>query len=482
MTSNTTYLPATDGLPGEDTAPQSGVDEASATASPRVLGFSTRQVHAADTPDLTHGARINPVYLSAGFLFEDFDEAEQRFSGEGGGYVYSRINNPTNIAVEKLLADLEGGAGATLVASGQAASTVAVLGIVKAGDHVLSAPSIYEGTRALFRHNFARLGIEVEFVEHPNDPQDWLRRVRPNTRLFFGEVIPNPKNDLIDLAAIADAAHEARVPFVVDSTLATPYLIRPIEHGVDVVIHSTSKFLAGHGNAIGGVVIDAGRFDWAAEAERYPHLAAPAAGQEGPSLIEKFGKLAGFAYTRGAIASRFGPSLSPFNAFLLQQGIETLSLRIERHVASALAIARWLELQPEVSSVDYSGLPSHPQHELALRYFPRGQGSVFAFTLRGGREAARTVIDAVEIFSRMTHVGDVRSLILHPPTTTHSKLSAAERERAGIFDGLVRLSVGIEDADDLIADLDRAFRILRGEDLPSLLAGTAAAYTPAEGL
>jgi len=454
---------------------------AEATA-PRALGFSTRQVHAADTPDLTHGARINPVYLSAGFVFDDFDEAQQRFSGEGGGYVYSRINNPTNAAVEKLLADLEGGAGATLVSSGQAATTVGILGIVHAGDHVLSAPSIYEGTRALFRHNFARLGIEVEFVEHPNDPEDWTRRVRPNTRLFFGEVIPNPKNDLIDLAAIADAAHEARVPFAVDATLATPYLIRPIEHGVDVVIHSTSKFLAGHGNAIGGVVIDAGRFDWAAEATRYPHLAASASGLDGPSFLDKFGKLASFAYTRGAIASRFGTSLSPFNAFLLQQGIETLSLRLERHVTNALAIATWLEQQPEVDSVDYSGLPSHPQHDLALRYLPRGQGSVFAFTLHGGIPAARTVIDAVQIFTRMTHVGDVRSLILHPPTTTHSKLMPAERERAGIADGLIRLSVGIEDAADLIADLERAFRILRGEDVPSLLAGATGEYTPAEGL
>lgn len=493
MTLRTTNagLPASDAPADTDTAAGTGelatgdaLDTAAPTgdAAARALGFTTRQVHAADSPERGHGARINPLYLSAGFLFDDFDEAEARFSGESTGYVYSRINNPTNAAVEKALADLEGGAGATLVGSGQAAATVAVLGIVRSGDHVLSTPSIYEGTRALFRHNLARLGIEVEFVDDPNDPDDWRRRVRENTRLFFGEIIPNPKNDLIDIEGIADVAHEAHSPFVVDSTLATPYLVRPIEHGADVVIHSTSKFLAGHGNAIGGVVIDAGRFDWEAEAERYPHLTAPAAGTSGPSFIEKFGRLAGFAYTRGAVASRLGPSLSPFNAFLLQQGVETLSLRVQRHADNALRIARWLEEQPEVSSVDYAGLPSHPQHELAVRYLPRGAGSVFAFTLAGGRDDARTLIDAVEIFSRMTHVGDVRSLILHPPTTTHSKLPQAERDRAGIADGLIRLSVGIEDVDDLIADLDRAFRVLRGERVPSLLGGADAVHAPAEGL
>jgi len=463
-------------------ADEAPVDVAPGDVAPRELGFSTTQVHGADTPERGYGARINPVYLSAGFLFEDFDQARERFAGEDPGYVYSRINNPTNAAVERLLARLEGAPAATLVGSGQAAVTVGLLGVLRAGDHVLSAPSIYEGTRALFRGNLARLGIEVEFVERPNDPDDWASRVRDSTRLFYGEAIPNPKNDLIDLQAIADVAHAHGSPFALDATLATPYLLRPVEHGVDIVLHSTSKFLAGHGNAIGGVVVDAGRFDWAAHADRYPHLTLPASGPGTPSFLDTFGPLANHAYTRGPVASRLGPSLSPFTAFLLQQGIETLSLRMRRHSDNALAIARWLAEQPEVESVDHSGLESHPQHDLALRYLPRGQGSVFAFTLAGGTDAARTVIDAVEIFSRMTHVGDVRSLILHPPTTTHSKLPQAERERAGIAPGLVRLSVGIEDVEDLLADLDRAFRVLRGERVPSLLGARSSTVAPAEGL
>ncbi|WOF23281.1 O-acetylhomoserine aminocarboxypropyltransferase/cysteine synthase [Microbacterium betulae] len=449
------------------------------------FGFSTEQVHAGYLGEAGHGARITPIYLSAGFVFDDFEHARARFAGTDPGYVYSRINNPTNAAVEKLLADLEHGAGATLVGSGQAAATVALLSVLKAGDHFLSAPSIYEGTRALFRGNFARFGIEVEFVDDPNDPADWHRRVRDNTRLFFGEAIPNPKNDLIDIEAIATSAHEHGVPFAIDSTVPTPYLLRPIDHGADIVFHSTSKFLAGHGNSIGGVVIDAGRFDWAAHPDSYPHLHQPIFddGVETATWVDKFGLKANFAFARAVVAGRFGTSLSPFNAFLLQQGIETLSLRLDRHARNALAVATWLERQPEVSGVDYPGLPSNPFHALAQRYYPRGAGSVFAFTLAGGQEAAKTLYDAVEVFTRMTHIGDVRSLILHPPTTTHSRLSAAEREQAGIHPGLIRLSVGIEDVEDLLADLDRAFRVLRGENPPSLRgAGGDAEFTPADGL
>ncbi|GAA3668681.1 O-acetylhomoserine aminocarboxypropyltransferase/cysteine synthase family protein [Microbacterium marinilacus] len=449
------------------------------------FGFSTEQVHAGYLGEGGYGARITPLYLSAGFIFDDFEHAKARFAGTDLGYVYSRINNPTNAAVEKVLADLEHGVGATLVGSGQAAATVSLLSVLKAGDHFLSAPSIYEGTRALFRGNFARFGIEVEFVENPNDPDDWHRRVRDNTRLFFGEAIPNPKNDLIDIEAIATAAHEHDVPFAIDSTVPTPYLLRPIDYGADIVFHSTSKFLAGHGNSIGGVVIDAGRFDWAAHPDKYPHLHQPIVEDDadGVTWIDKFGAKANFAFARAVVAGRFGTSLSPFNAFLVQQGVETLSLRLERHTRNALAIATWLEQQPEVASVDYPGLPSNPFHALAQKYYPRGAGSVFAFTLSGGEEAAKALYDAVEVFTRMTHIGDVRSLILHPPTTTHSKLSQAERDRAGIHPGLIRLSVGIEDVEDLLADLDRAFRVLRGETPPSLRGeGGDAELTPADGL
>lgn len=455
------------------------------TYTDHTFGFTTEQVHSGQRPDSGHGASIAPLYLSAGFVFDDFDHAQARFAGTDPGYVYSRINNPTNAAVEQALAALEHGAGATLVGSGQAAVSTGLLGVLTSGDHVLSAPSIYEGTRALFRGNFRRFGIDVEFVERPNDPEDWHRRVRPNTRLFYGEAIPNPKNDLIDIEAIAAAAHHNNVPFAIDSTLATPYLLRPIDYGADIVLHSTSKFLAGHGNSIGGVVVDAGRFDWAAHPDRYPHLHEPIHAGTGDrtTWIDKFGPKANFAFTRAVVAGRLGPSLSPFNAFLLQQGIETLSLRVDRHSRNALALATWLEQQPEVSSVDYPGLQSNAYHPLAQKYLPRGSGSVFAFTLAGGLDAARTFYNAVEVFTRMTHVGDVRSLILHPPTTTHSKLSQEERDQAGIHPGLIRLSVGIEEVEDLIADLDRAFRVLRGENPPPLRGrGEAAVPTQADGL
>ncbi|BDZ52008.1 O-acetylhomoserine (thiol)-lyase [Frondihabitans sucicola] len=435
-----------------------------------MTGFSTDQIHAGAGPEGEFGARITPIYLSAGFVFDDFDHAEARFAGTEAGYVYSRINNPTNAAVEKKIAHLEGGTGAILVGSGQAAVTVGLLGVLKAGDHFLSAPSIYEGTRSLFRDNFGRFGIEVEFIEDPLDLDEWRAKIRPATRLLYGEAIPNPKNDLIDFEAIAGLAHEHGLPFAIDSTVPTPYLFRPIDFGADIVVHSASKFLAGQGASLGGVVVDAGRFDWAARPDLFPHLAESVDGADGPSFTEKFGKQAYFAFTRGVIASRLGPSLSPFNAFLLQQGLETLSLRLERHASNALAIARWLESRPEVESVDYPGLESNPSYALAQKYLPRGAGSVFAFTLAAGKPAARAVIDSVEVFTRMTHIGDVRSLILHPSTTTHHRLPREERESAGITDGLVRLSVGLEDADDLIADLEQA--------LDALATGSTGAKAP----
>ena len=425
------------------------------------FGFATEQVHAGESIDGDAGARITPIYLTAGFVFDSFDHAKARFAGEDGGLVYTRYGNPTTTAVEARLTALEHGVDSLLVSSGQAAITVALLGILKAGDHFLSAPSLYEGSKTLFRENFARFGIEVEFVENPHDIDDWRRRVRPNTRAVYGETIPNPKNDLIDIRLIADFARAEGLPFVIDSTASTPYLIRPLDHGASIVVHSASKFLSGHGASLAGVVIDGGTFDWARYPDKFPQFSTPISGAGSPTLTEKFGNTAYLQYTRTIIAGRLGPVLSPLNAFLLQQGLETLSLRVAQHSRNALSVARWLEAQPEVASVDYPGLPSNPSHAIAQKYYPRGTGSVFGFTLHGGIADARILIDALELFSRMSHLGDVRSLVLHPGTTSHAHLTEAERSRLGIFPGLVRLSVGIEDEADLVADLEQAFAALR---------------------
>ncbi|WP_120337304.1 O-acetylhomoserine aminocarboxypropyltransferase/cysteine synthase family protein [Cryobacterium soli] len=425
------------------------------------FGFATEQVHAGESIDGDAGARITPIYLTAGFVFDSFDHAQARFNGDDGGLVYTRYGNPTTAAVEGRLTALEHGVDSLLVSSGQAAITVALLGILKSGDHFLSAPSLYEGSKTLFRENFARFGIEVEFVDDPHDIDDWRRRVRPNTRAVYGETIPNPKNDLIDIGLIADFARDQGLPFVIDSTASTPYLIRPLDHGVSIVVHSASKFLSGHGASLAGVVIDGGTFDWSRYPDKFPQFSTPIGGAGSPTLTEKFGRTAYLQYTRTIIAGRLGPVLSPLNAFLLQQGLETLSLRVAQHSRNALTVARWLEAQPEVASVDYPGLPSNPSHAIAQKYYPRGTGSVFGFTLRGGIGHARILIDALELFSRMSHLGDVRSLVLHPGTTSHAHLTEAERVRLGIFPGLVRLSVGIEDEADLIADLEHAFDVLR---------------------
>jgi len=423
------------------------------------FGFDTDQVHAGEIIGDGFGARITPINLTAGFVFDSFDHAKARFEGEDGAWVYTRNSNPTNAVVESRLTALEHGVDSIVVGSGQAAITVAMLAILKAGDHFLATRSLYEGTKTLFRENFSRFGIEVEFVDDPHDLAEWQSKLRPTTRAVYSEAIPNPKNDLIDFELVAGFAERAGLPFIIDSTAATPYLLRPLDHGASIVVHSASKFLSGHGASLAGVIVDGGSFDWGRYPEKFPQFSTPAA--DGSTYVSRFGAEAFTAYARSIIAARLGPVLSPFNAFLLLQGLETLSLRVERHSRNALALAEWLEQQPEVTSVDYSGLASSPHHDLAERYLPKGAGSVFGFTLAGGQDAARTVIDAVELFTRMTHMGDVRSMILHPATTSHSQLSAADRAHQGIDDGLVRLSVGIEDEADLIADLEHAFAVLR---------------------
>ncbi|MEN0084406.1 MAG: O-acetylhomoserine aminocarboxypropyltransferase/cysteine synthase family protein [Leifsonia sp.] len=425
--------------------------------------FSTAQVHAGEARDASHGARVTPIYLTAGFEFDSFAHAEGRFGGEEPGYTYSRSGNPTTAALERRVAALEGGRDAIAVGSGQAALTVALLALVQSGDHVLSAQSVYSGTRGLFENGLRRLGIDIEFVDDPTDLAEWRRRLRPNTRALFGESIANPGNDVLDIAGIAAVARENGIPLIVDNTLATPYLLRPGDFGADIVVHSASKYLGGHGSTLGGVVVDQGSYDWAASP--FAHLTGPDAWLEGASYVDAHGAGAYTAFARAVVASLFGPVLSPLNAFLIQQGIETLSLRVQRQSDSALAVARWLEAQPEVVSVDYAGLPSHPSHGLAQRYLPRGQGAVLGFTLGGGAAAAERFYDAVQLFSRMTHIGDVRSLILHPASTTHAHLPGDVRERTGIGAGLLRLSIGLEDADDLIEDLARGLAAVAEADV-----------------
>lgn len=417
-------------------------------------GFATQQVHAGVVPDATTGSRVTPVHLTAGFVFDDFEQARARFAGEDDGYVYTRMGNPTTTAVEARLAVLERGTDALLLGTGQAAITVALLGILGAGDHVVAAGDLYEGSRGLFLDNFARLGITVDFVADTADPAAWEALVRPNTRVFFAESVANPRNVVLDVPAVAEVAHRHGVPLVVDNTFATPYLLRPLEHGADVVVHSASKFLAGHGAALGGAIVTGPTtrpgFDWSG----FPHLRAPANVLSGVSWVEAFGPARAYVeHTRGVVAARLGPTISPFNAFLVQQGLETLSLRVARQSATALELARWLQERPEVVGVDHAGLPSHPTHEVARRLLPRGSGAVFSLTLAGGRAAAQRFVDAVELFTRMTHVGDVRSLVIHPASTTHAHRTEQERLAAGIRPGLVRLSIGLEEPEDLLADL-----------------------------
>ncbi|MCI9887962.1 O-acetylhomoserine aminocarboxypropyltransferase/cysteine synthase [Micrococcales bacterium 31B] len=392
--------------------------------APTQAGFSTAQVHGGFTQE-SAGARITPIYLTNGFLFDSFEEARDRFSGDADGFFYSRYGNPTVAAVERKLAGLEGGVDALAVASGQAALSIAFLTLLSAGDHVVSASSIYEGTRGLLTDDFSRFGIDATFVADPSDPAALRAALTDRTRVVFVESIPNPRNDVPDFALMAEIAHEAGAALLVDNTLATPYLLRPIEHGADVVVHSTSKYLSGHGSSLGGVVIDAG-------------------------TLPEFGQRA------RELAGRLGPTLSAFNAFLLAQGMETLSLRMREHSHNALAVAAWLRDRPEVASVHYCGLEGDAGYDLAQRYLPRGQGAVLLVTLHGGLEAARSVVNRVQLFSHMTHLGDVRSLIMHPASTTHTHVEPADLAARGIGPGTLRLSVGIEDIGDLTADLDQA--------------------------
>ena len=424
--------------------------------------FDTRQVHAGAEPDPTTNARATPIYQTTSYVFNNADHAANLFALAEFGNIYSRIMNPTQDVVEKRVASLEGGTAALLVSSGQAAETFAILNIAQAGDHIVSSSSIYGGTYNLFKYTLAKLGIETTFVENQDDAEEWRRAVRPNTKLFFAETIGNPKVNVLDIALVADIAHEAGLPLIVDNTIATPYLIRPFEHGADIVIHSATKFLGGHGTVIGGVIVDGGRFPWSEHADRFPGLSEPDPSYHGVSYTGALGD--GIAYAikaRVQLLRDLGSSNSPHSAFLLLQGIETLSLRMQKHVANAQAIAEWLDGHPDVASVNYAGLPSSPWYAVANRYAPRGAGAVLSFELKGGVDAGRALVESLELFSHLANIGDVRSLVIHPASTTHSQLTPEQQLSAGVTPGLVRLSLGIEDVDDLKADLEKGFAAAR---------------------
>jgi O-acetylhomoserine (thiol)-lyase len=424
--------------------------------------FETKQVHAGATADPTTGARATPIYQTTSYTFRDSEHAAALFGLTEMGNIYTRIMNPTQDVLEQRVAALEGGIGAVAFASGQAAETLGILNIAEAGDHVVSAATLYGGTYNLFHYTFPKMGIEVSFVEDADDLDSWRAAVRPNTKLFFAETLGNPKNNVLDIAGVAGVAHEAGVPLMVDNTVPTPYLLRPFEHGADLVVHSATKFLGGHGTAIGGVVVDSGNFNWGEHADKFPGLTTPDPSYHGLNYWDALGNLAYLIKIRVQLLRDLGPAISPQNSFLLIQGIETLSLRMERHVQNAQALAEWLEARDEVEKVHYAGLPSSQWYEAGQKYLPRGAGAVVAFDIVGGVDAGRRFVDALELHSHLANIGDVRSLVIHPASTTHSQLSGLEQVASGVTPGLVRLSVGLEGIEDLKADLDAGFRAAKG--------------------
>ncbi|GAA1803051.1 bifunctional o-acetylhomoserine/o-acetylserine sulfhydrylase [Actinomadura chokoriensis] len=424
--------------------------------------FETKQVHAGSAPDPATGARAVPIYQTTSFVFRDTEHAANLFSLAEAGNIYTRIMNPTQDAFEKRIAALEGGVGAVAVASGQAAESMAIWNLARAGDHIVSSSTIYGGTYNLFRHTLPKFGIEVSFVEDADDLDAWRAAIRPNTKALFAESIGNPRGNVLDIRGVADAAHAAGVPLIVDNTIATPYLVRPIEHGADIVVHSATKFIGGHGTTIAGVVVDGGTFDFGAHPDRFPDFTEPDPSYNGLRYWPALGPGAYGIKLRVQLLRDLGPAIAPHSAFLLLQGVETLSLRMERQSASARELAEWLEGHEAVSAVHYPGLASSPWHEAARRYLPQGAGAILCFELRDGAEAGRRFVEGVELFSHLANIGDVRSLIIHPASTTHSQLNEDELAAAGVSPGLVRLCIGIESVTDLKADLEAGFRAAKG--------------------
>lgn len=419
----------------------------------RSLGFNTRSVHAGYKPDPATGARAVPIYQTTSFVFEDSDHAAALFALRKFGNIYTRIMNPTTDVLEQRIASLENGAAALAVASGQSAQFIAVSSLLNSGDEMVASSTLYGGTYTQFDVSFRRLGLHVTFVE-PDDPENFRKAITSRTRAIFAETISNPRGNVLDIEAVARIAHEHNLPLIIDNTFASPYLCRPIDHGADIVLHSLTKFIGGHGTSIGGIIVDSGRFDWSKG--NYPQLTEPSPAYHGMNFWETFGPLAFIIRARVEGLRDMGTCLSPFNSFLFLQGVETLSMRMDRHVANARATAEFLERHPAVSWVKYPGLKSSPYHALAQKYMPKGSGAVFCFGVKGGYEAGRRLIDNLKIFSNLANVGDVRSLVIHPASTTHQQLTEEGQESAGVSPDMVRISVGLEDLDDILWDLDQA--------------------------
>ncbi|MEU7782752.1 MULTISPECIES: bifunctional o-acetylhomoserine/o-acetylserine sulfhydrylase [unclassified Amycolatopsis] len=425
--------------------------------------FETKQIHAGAAPDPATGARATPIYQTTSYVFRDSQHGADLFSLAEPGNIYTRIMNPTQDVLEQRLAALEGGVAALAFASGSAATTAAILNLASAGDHFVSSPSLYGGTYNLFHYTLPKLGIEVTFIDDQDDLEQWRAAVRPNTKLFFAETLANPGSNVLDIRGVADVAHEAGVPLVVDNTVPTPYLVRPIEHGADVVVHSATKYLGGHGTTVAGVLVDGGTFDFGKDPAKFPGFNEPDPSYHGLKYWEALGPGAYAAKARVQILRDTGAAIAPLNSFLILQGIETLSLRLERHVSNAQALAEWLEQRDEVEKVYYAGLPSSPFYSAAQKYLPRGAGAVLSFDLRGGVDAGRKFVDGTELHSQLVNIGDVRSLIVHPASTTHSQLNPEEQLSSGVTPGLVRLAVGLEGIEDLKADLEAGFRAAKAE-------------------
>ncbi len=419
----------------------------------RSFGFRTRALHAGGTPDSAHGARAVPIYQTTSFVFKDTADAANLFALQKYGNIYSRIGNPTVAAFEERIASLEGGIGAVATASGMSAEFITVAALCQAGDHIVAASQLYGGTVTQLDVTLRRFGIDTTFVPG-TDPADYAAAIQDNTKAVYAEVIANPSGEVADIQGLAKIAHDAGVPLIIDSTLSTPYLIRPIEHGADIVIHSATKFIGGHGTTLGGVVVEAGTFNWGNG--RFPTMTEPVPSYGNIQWWANFGEYGFLTKLRTEQLRDIGPSLSPMSAFQLLQGVETLAQRMDEHLSNAQAVAEWLENDPRVEYVNYAGLPSHRHFERAAKYLPQGPGSVFSFGVKGGRVAGQTFIESLQLASHLANVGDARTLVIHPGSTTHQQLSPAQLVTAGIPEDLVRISIGLEDLEDILWDLDQA--------------------------